>query len=172
MRRARSRHLTFLPLHFQTITELVLLILLFLSLHFFFEMPKYLLLSFSSWVWRNHQGATLRPNPVSWLSFSVRAQPALRVDHRGGPWKHHQVWAALSIPLSSSTYYILDHIVLSRALRIFPIHKAPGIFFSFFAVVFITCTGCCVISPYRGCYWPDGWVAAGWEEIPPQSLQV
>lgn len=85
----------------------------------------------SSWVRWNDQGRALWPNPVSWLSFSIWAQPALCVDHRGSPWKHHQVWTALSIPhLFFATYYIWDHIVYSWEL-IFPSHKAlaPPFFF-------------------------------------------
>lgn len=37
---------------------------------------------------------------------------------------------------------------LFQSTFIFPIPQYP------FSVVFITCTGCCVISPYPGCYWP------------------
>lgn len=51
-----------------------------------------------SWVWGNHQEWALWSNPISRISSPIWAQPALRMDHRGAPWKHHQVWTAVSPP--------------------------------------------------------------------------
>lgn len=65
-----------------------------------------------------------------------------------------------------AAYYISDHIVYSWALFIFPIHKALAFLFSFF------CSGIhhlyrllCNQSQPR-LLLADGWVAAGWVEIP------
>lgn len=66
-----------------------------------------------------------------------------------------------------AAYYISDHIVYSRALFIFPIHKALAFLFSFFF-----CSG--IHHLYRllcnqslpRLLLADDWVAAGWVEIP------
>lgn len=75
---------------------------------------------FFSRVWWQPQGWTRRSNPVSWLSSSIRAQPALHVDHRGAPWEHYQV---------RGTFFVSFLLALSFGIT----------FFVFFLVCLLVC---------------------------------
>lgn len=109
---------------------------------------------FFSRVWWQPQGWTRRSNPVSWLSSSIRAQPALHVDHRGAPWEHYQVrgtfFVSFLLALSFGITFFVFFGLLACLFRRLPFNTPPFNIlpnYLLFAVVFITFTGCCVINP-------------------------
>lgn len=116
--------------------------------HFCFKIYQYLLLSFPA-----ECGGT------------IKEEPSGRILSPGypSPYEHnlHCVWTIEAAPGSTirseqhSPFPLFCHSLFPVTFY-FSNPQDPDIsfFFLFFAVVFITCTGCCVISPYRGCYWP------------------